>query len=306
MTNPSHPRPHARPDKDALLKGQMIPRPTPDRRKMTNAMADILAQKSKLPKEAWQIGLPLIDELEGGSSLDGHWPGGNSGATFATGFDVGVHSHSELERLGLSPDLLKKIGKFANQTGIAARDALGKDLIVELTPAEGLELDQKVFTLKANQLADRFNNDRNNFSNTKFQELPPAAQAVLLSVAFNEGDIQSKAKNLWYNSLNGRWEHVALELEDWFDVSRSSKELTKMQRSIDRRRKKEAAVLRAHLGLKSPKPQSWHDEYGDPIPRPLPHPLRTDVPRPTPRPNQELDNTPISMEHPSAGDQVDD
>ena len=47
-------------------------------------------------------------KYEGPSWATGYWPGGNSGITIGTGFDLGAHSPDDLIRLGFSDALQKK------------------------------------------------------------------------------------------------------------------------------------------------------------------------------------------------------
>jgi len=79
--------------------------------------------------------------------MKGYVPTNNSGVTIGRGFDIGQHSITDLEKMGLNTSMLSKLtpyvgsfkdGKFVAKTGAKARAALAKDPLT-ITDQKALE-----------------------------------------------------------------------------------------------------------------------------------------------------------------------
>jgi hypothetical protein len=123
-----------------------MPRPDPSESKAAQEPAP---KQGFVDKPAAQPSTPLPEltpfeqttqellQIVEDNKFKGYVPTNNSGVTIGRGFDIGQHSVTDLERMGLDTDVIAlltpyvgkfdKNKKFVAKTGQAARDALAKD-----------------------------------------------------------------------------------------------------------------------------------------------------------------------------------
>lgn len=117
-----------------------------------------------------------------------------SGVTVGLGFDIGQHSVTDLEKMGLNANLISKLIPYVNKTGDSARAVLS---------AEPLELDsnelEEVNTIVLKSKLDKFNKDYPEYSG-----LQDIDKAVMFSNAYSGSlgryktfrNVYSQARNM--------------------------------------------------------------------------------------------------------------
>ncbi len=156
-----------------------------------------------------------------------------SGVTIASGFDLGQHSIRYLDKIGLTGTLLKeKLVPYMELRGELAKVALAFTPLV-LTKQEALLVNEKVKHFEATQVANYF--DKVSF--IRFSSLDKAIQTVIMSVAFQYGDLRRTTPKFWSAAAKGDWELLTYELENFGD-------------SYHSRRIREAKLVRAYLKRK--------------------------------------------------------
>ena len=180
----------------------------------------------------------FIRAREGGRHLRGYVPcggRGRSGVTIATGVDLGQRSRADIERLGLGAELARKLRPYALKKGTAAVAYLAAHPLV-LSPVEAGELDcavQDRLLASLISLYDRAAPGKQ--GGAAFDELPPEAQTVIASVAFQYGpDLKRATPRFWRYVTRRQWRQAVEELEDFGDRYRT-------------RRAREAALLKEAL-----------------------------------------------------------
>jgi hypothetical protein len=178
----------------------------------------------------------FIRAREGGQRLRGYVPGGRSGVTIATGVDLGQRSRDDILRLGVSADLSRKLLPYALKRGRAAAAYLETHALV-ITRAEAAELDRAVQDELLASLRSRFDRAAaGSRAPAAFSELPPEAQTVIASVAFQYGpNLKRATPRFWRYVTRRQWREAVEELEDFGDA-------------YDSRRAREAELLRKALG----------------------------------------------------------
>lgn len=157
----------------------------------------------------------FIADREGGQLTDGYVPSTNaqpgpdpsSGVTVATGFDVGQRSASDIDNLPIDQALKNKLKPYAGLEGQAAANALAQQPL-QLTRAEANQLDQVVKGAILDQVIANYDRDLSPGA-TPFLGLPPEAQTVIASVAFNYGPGLDRVTPAF-------WKHVTEQ--NWFDA----------------------------------------------------------------------------------------
>jgi hypothetical protein len=151
----------------------------------------------------------LIAEFEGGVVLKGYVPdplASKSGATVGVGVDLGQWSEADLRGLGIADDLLAHLRPYFGLRGASAVAAL-----------------------------------RVHRNGLTFDALPSECQTVIVSVAFQYGDLARRAPNFWRQISEQRWADAVANLMDFGD-------------RYPTRRRREAAVLRSVLAHKGATP----------------------------------------------------
>lgn len=148
-----------------------------------------------------------------------------SGVTIASGFDLGQHDVNYLLKIELSPRLIEKLMPYMGLQGKEAKEML-EDVPLVLTEEEAREINKKVKHEKALKLVRRFNAD----SKLDFCNLDEKVQTVIMSVAFQYGNLRTRTPRFWKRVINGRWIDAKYELQNFGD-------------SFPTRRNKEAKLL---------------------------------------------------------------
>lgn len=156
------------------------------------------------------IDFSVISKLEGGQQLTGYVPVdkgkviGQSGVTVATGVDLGQWSLSDIKKLELPLELIKKIEPCLGRKKESALDIIA-DKPLELTKEEADILDKQIYK----QIFIRVEELYNSSGFVQFQDLPSQAQTVIASVAMNRGPAFGRLggawSTLWDYFLNGEW-----------------------------------------------------------------------------------------------------
>src|SRR5690606_10431386 len=112
----------------------------------------------------------------------------------------GQHDIKYLDKLKLPVKLYQKLEKYMGLKGIAARAFLTDNPLI-LTEEEALLINKKVKNDKALEVAALYNRD----SKLKFNSLDGALQTVIMSVAFQYGDLSKRTPNFWRVVTSGDW-----------------------------------------------------------------------------------------------------
>jgi hypothetical protein len=150
-------------------------------------------------------------------------PDGNSGVTIAAGFDLGRRTAADLQRLGLSNDLVTSLTPYLGLRGQAAQDYLTAHPL-NITPQQERAIDTPTFTSTYNTVADNYNAAQT--TGTRFQDLPRDAQTAITSVAHQYGtNLASATPHFWDQVTNGRWQDAQDNLMNFGDAYRSRRRL---------------------------------------------------------------------------------
>jgi hypothetical protein len=150
-------------------------------------------------------------------------PDPNSGATIATGFDLGQHNAADLRALGMPDDFITRVspllapqdGNGQPLLGQAAQDYLTAHPLT-MTPAEVQQLDTAVASQEYNKVAGAYNDAQT--TGRRFQDLPQDAQTAVMSVAHQYGtNLPDRTPNFWNQVTNGQWQAAHDNLMDFGD-----------------------------------------------------------------------------------------
>lgn len=193
----------------------------------------------KVKEKSLDIDWSFIGDLEG-FELKGYVPKEEdetsnrvkSGVTVASGFDLGQHTHAYLDAIHLTGTKLKeKLLPYMGVKGKQARQIL-KEKPLTLTKEEALLLNEKVKEDKAKLLVKQFEKD----SKLDFYSFCKEAQTVIMSVAFQYGNLKTRTPNFWKTVVVGDLEKMVWHLKNFGD-------------KYKRRRLKEAKLLEKYLLL---------------------------------------------------------
>lgn len=178
-----------------------------------------------------RIDYQFISELEGGCRTTGYVPaakGRKSGVTIATGFDLGQRNEGDLRSLGLDARVIAAFRPYLGIKGAEAAALLKKNPL-SISSIHARDIDQKV---KAEHIRRvRYNYDSAAGNTVKFNDLPPAAQTVIMSVSFQYGpQLMVETPLFWKAVTTQNWVE-AIEILNFF----KDEHLT--------RRRREAALL---------------------------------------------------------------
>lgn len=143
-------------------------------------------------------------------------PGGSqSGATIATGFDLGARNKQDLINLGLGNDLVNKFTPYCGKKQYEAVEFLKKNPL-SITKEEAIFINQKVKEDFTKKVEKTYNNSKGSKeSGVKFFCLPKEAQTVIYSVYFQLGYLPQTAKNFWGYVTSQNWEATIKELRNF-------------------------------------------------------------------------------------------
>ena len=152
-----------------------------------------------------------------------------SGVTIASGFDLGQHNLNYLQKVGFSGTLLAKLAPYMGLVGESAKKTLENNPL-QVTHEEALEINRRVKGDKAKEAAKLYNRD----SELNFYNLPSVYQTVVMSVAFQYGDLSRRTPNFWGKVTKGDWRGAEWHLRHFGDKYKT-------------RRNREAKLLRSYL-----------------------------------------------------------
>ena len=136
-------------------------------------------------------------------------PLGVSGVTIGTGVDLGQQTGAGLLDMGVPHAVVKKLLPYIGLKKAAALAAIKAQPLV-LTPAEVAAIDDAVFARYVRDIEARYNKDN---PASPFADLPPEAQAVLVSILYQRGLGSPKNyPNTWKLLLAGDWPGAAAKL----------------------------------------------------------------------------------------------
>jgi LysM repeat protein/GH24 family phage-related lysozyme (muramidase) len=144
---------------------------------------------------------------------------GKSGATVASGFDLGQRNEADLK--GLPSALVTKLKPYLGKKGAAANTYVTNNPL-SLTEAEA----NTINTFAKKQEIDRVKEDWDNSSSTKdFKELTKEQATVVASVAFQYGDLPTKTPTFWKHVTAGDWDKAEAELRSFGDAYSTRRKL---------------------------------------------------------------------------------
>jgi len=153
----------------------------------------------------------FIGELEGKRKLKGYVPdaeGSKSGVTIATGFDLGARNLSDLA--GLPQDIIDVLTPYLGIKGAEASD-LASELVVDDSQAKIID------EFSHNEAVERLSSSWESKTGTPFSELPMGKATTIASVAFQYGDLASKAPNFWEQVTTDDWDGAVANLRNFGD-----------------------------------------------------------------------------------------
>lgn len=174
-----------------------------------------------------RIDYAFISNREGGCVTNGYVPAAQtskSGVTIATGFDIGARNESDLKKLGLSVDTLRKLKPYLGTKGVKAKDLLNRSpLSLSFTQAQ--EIDMAVKKEAVDQLALRYLSSIHNVNKIDFFSLPAQAQTVIASVSFQYGNLSVSTPKFWKAAASQDWKEAARILGNFGDAYPSRRKL---------------------------------------------------------------------------------
>lgn len=185
---------------------------------------DDLAKKSFVSRaEVWsglnseyktRVDFLAVSEFEGGQILRGYLPMdekgiviGNSGITFATGFDVGQYNKKQIQSFKFPHELEDKLLSFVGAKKGDAKNLLSLAQQTVITKAEANLID---FSIKGYHLKSAINswNSQKLDITPFFEDLTSAQQTVVFSRTFHQGvgmPNTSIAKKFYRSALSNNW-----------------------------------------------------------------------------------------------------
>lgn len=171
----------------------------------------------------------FLEGQEGGLRTDGYWGGNDkSGVTIGAGVDLGQWSLSDLQKTGVSSQILQQVYPYIGAKGKRVESGLARAPL-KLSEEDARELTQKVKQAIKDEVGEKFRQA----SGVPIDELPIQAQAVIYSLGYNYGaKLDTKQPKLFAALTEGNWGLAA-------------KLLTKIKSNpeLRQRRAKEASIL---------------------------------------------------------------
>ncbi len=198
-----------------------------------------LEAKERTSLERFRGDLDWVHQQEGHNGRP-YWPGGVSGVTLDPGVDLGHASPDIVEAL-YDPLLTKQQMRLLREVfGLKGQDA--KDALKQIPDLKTIRIShEQALEVMPHAAKPYWDGIRKRFSAVQRKDTLPSVQTVLLSLAYNRG-IRNRALEPLGPLLQAR---------DWSAVATT---VGKMQQNhqlqgIRRRRRDEANVIRAEMGL---------------------------------------------------------
>lgn len=174
------------------------------------------------------IDFDFIATLEGGCRVTGYVPAAGvsqSGVTIATGFDLGCRDDRDLVALGFSESLIGKLKPYLGLRTYEAQNFLVRKPLV-ITQPEAHFINSCVKSNAIAQLIDNY---------PDFEALSNECQTVIVSVAFQYGNLEKRCPKFWKFCIAKDWENVIVELNNFCDryPTRRKKESQLLKRWLD-------------------------------------------------------------------------
>lgn len=161
----------------------------------------------------------FINELEG-NRTNGYMPTrsdgsliGKGGVTIAAGYDLGVHSLADLNKMNLAPSLVATLTPYLGLTQGAAQAYLA-DHPLTISSADATAINSSIHSLTVASVVAQYDNATKAGT---FWELDGAAQTVILSVAFQYGNLASRTPNFWHQVTHNMWNDAVANLRHFGD-----------------------------------------------------------------------------------------
>ena len=136
---------------------------------------------------------------------------GKSGPTIASGFDLGQRSEADLK--GLPVSLIAKLKPYLGKRG-STSDIYVKANPLTLTSDEVDDINKFAKKQEVNRLKEDWEGST---STLGFDDLTEAQATVVASVAFQYGNLPTKAPTFWKHVTNGDWDKAEAELRAFGD-----------------------------------------------------------------------------------------
>lgn len=164
-----------------------------------------------------KIDFSFISKLEGGMKLEGYVPVDKdgkgkveSGVTIGTGVDLG---NADIYYLNIPTALKITLKPYIGKKGDEARKIL-KEKPLKLKDYQVKELDNLVFSDMISDVISIFNKA----SATKFNDMEPAKQTVIASLAYQYGArLDLRTPRFWKFITTGQWDKALKELRNFKD-----------------------------------------------------------------------------------------
>lgn len=141
--------------------------------------------------------------------------GSDSGVTVASGFDLGARNTHDLSRLGIKVELLNKLKPYLGLKGLNALEKI-KHNPLNISTTDCAFIDNALKTHFISSFSLKYNQAITSKS-LKFQELPWQAQTVMISVAFQYGNLCTETPQFWEALTAQDWVKTISILEDFKD-----------------------------------------------------------------------------------------
>jgi GH24 family phage-related lysozyme (muramidase) len=168
---------------------------------------------------------PLLLELEH-STPKGYVPSDNSGVTIAKGLDLKEKTVEELEDMGLSSEMVRKLSPYLTLSGQEARDLL-KASPLEISKQDEIEINNAVLPYFVNKLDVNLEK----YTGKKLDEYPNRVQDALALQYFNLGNglfvNKGKKTNFSRQLEKGEYKDAAKNLQSWTNREKLFKDNTR-------------------------------------------------------------------------------
>lgn len=195
------------------------------------------------------IDFEFIQSLEG-FELEGYVPdpsGSVSGVTIASGIDLGQMTPDALASLNIKQALKNKLAHYLGRKQWAAHMYVQQNPL-KLSQADAESLDKAVKEAKLPEIINVYNMK---CGALKFAHLPPAAQTVYFSVAWQYGPALFRRTPKFFNAMiNHEFDRVVRELRNFGDRyrTRRNKEADYLEKGL----KDGSAVFNTAVDTSSP------------------------------------------------------
>jgi hypothetical protein len=157
-----------------------------------------------------KINYNFISKLEGSSNI-GYVPDpehSSSGATIASGFDIGARRLSDL--IGLPKPIIDKLTPYLGLKGVVAQSKL-LECPLFLTDEECQKINKFAHQESEENLLDAWD------SEIPFNELTEQQQTVVASVSFQYGHLPTRTPNFWRQVTSDDWDAAINNLRNFGD-----------------------------------------------------------------------------------------